>query len=207
MGNPLRRGDGVFTVAITLAALEDSDLADLNKSAMLLYIRFRHSCASGCACPASGTAGEAFRRLRQTKDANRPAPLAHSLLLPPFGGQSGGAVGPIEPICQPGRLMNWSNWGTAHVFAWESIWGEHLAVYGLPLSHCRRTYFGNVCGVFPLSLLVDAAKRQRECRTGRLSAAAQDRRALCRFPVGTSRPIGGVSDTGNSRTSTRDRKA
>lgn len=49
--------------------------------------------------------------LRQTKDANRPAPLAHSLLFPPFGCQSGGAVGPIEPICQPGRLMNWSNWG------------------------------------------------------------------------------------------------
>jgi hypothetical protein len=38
MGNPLCRGDGVFTVAITLAALDDSDLADLNKSAMLLYI-------------------------------------------------------------------------------------------------------------------------------------------------------------------------
>jgi hypothetical protein len=38
MGNPLRRGDGVFTVTITLAALDDSDLADLNKSAMLLYI-------------------------------------------------------------------------------------------------------------------------------------------------------------------------
>jgi hypothetical protein len=103
--------------------------------------------------------------------------------------------------------MNWSNWGVAHVFAWKCICAEHGARCGLPFSHRRRTYSCNLRRLFPLSLLVDAAKRQRECRTGRLSAAAQDRRALCGLPVGTPRPIGGVSDTGNGRTSPPDRKA
>jgi hypothetical protein len=160
-----------------------------------------------CACPACGTVGEArpFRRTcarRKTQVGRLRWRPHYSRLLAASNLES--AAGPIEPICQPGRLMNWSNWGAAHVFAWKCICAARC---GLPLSHRRRTYSCNVRRLFPLSLLVDAAKRQRECRTGRLSAAAQDRRALCRLPVGTSRSIGGVSDTGNSRTSTRDRKA
>src|SRR5262249_38785675 len=65
------------------------------------------------------------------------------------------------------------------------------------------------CGVrelFLRSLLVDAAKRHRESGIGRISAAAQDHRALCGFAVGPSRPIGSASDTCASRASTRARK-
>jgi hypothetical protein len=59
---------------------------------------------------------------------------------------------------------------------------------------------------WPRSLLVDAAKRLRESGIGRISAATQDSRALCRFALGATRPIRGVSDTCSNRTSTRDRE-
>src|SRR5215813_10182020 len=59
--------------------------------------------------------------------------------------------------------------------------------------------------LFLRSLLVDAAKRHRESGIGRISAAAQDHRALCGFAVGPSRHIGSA-DTCASRASTRVRK-
>ena len=34
----------------------------------------------------------------------------------------------IEPLCHPARLINWSSWGAADVFARESIWAEHLTL-------------------------------------------------------------------------------
>jgi hypothetical protein len=36
--------------------------------------------------------------------------------------------GEAEPVRHPARLMNWSSWGAAHVFARESIWAEHLTL-------------------------------------------------------------------------------
>src|SRR5215475_2343418 len=56
----------------------------------------------------------------------------------------------------------------------------------------------SLCGLFLRSLLVDAAKRHRESRIGRVSAATQDRGALCRFAVGAASPVGSAC-TGPSR--------
>jgi len=103
--------------------------------------------------------------------------------------------------------MNGWTWGVAHVFARESAGAEHPATRGLPLSRRRRICRCSVPRLFPRSLLVDAANRHGESRIGGISAAAQDRRARCRFAVGTSSPIGSVAaDTCSSRTGARDRK-
>ena len=72
----------------------------------------------------------------------------------------------------------------------------------MPLNRGSRNCPWSVRRLFLRSLLVDAAKRLRESRIGRISAATQDSRALCRFALGATRPIRGASDCGN-RTSTR----
>jgi len=63
--------------------LADSDLADLNKSATLLYIVGSDTSRSTvCTCRAGGTVGEPRPFRRTTKDAGRPPPLEHSLFPP-----------------------------------------------------------------------------------------------------------------------------
>ena len=103
--------------------------------------------------------------------------------------------------------MNEWTWGVAHVFARESVGAEHPATRGLPLSRRRRICRCSVPGLFRRSQLVDAANRHCESGIGRISATTQDRRALCRFAVGASSPIGSVAaDTCSSRTGARARK-
>src|SRR5262249_6618028 len=85
--------------------------------------------------------------------------------------------------------------GGAHVF----VWTEHLAIGGLPVRRGRRNGPCSLRGLFLRSLLVDAAKRHRESRIGRVSAATQDRRALCRFAVGAASPVGSAYDACPSR--------
>src|SRR5262249_29084960 len=91
-----------------------------------------------------------------------------------------------------------SRLGGAHVFALEFVWTEHPA-RGLPARRGRRNGACSLRGLFLRSLLVDAAKRHRESRIGRVSAATQDRRALCRFAVGAASPVGSAYDACPSR--------
>jgi hypothetical protein len=97
----------------------------------------------------------------------------------------------IEPLCRSARLMNRPK-GAVYAFTSGSICDEHLT-RGLPFG---RDGWGRHCSLrrlFPRSLLVDAAYRERECRAGRISAAAQDRRQICRRAVGPSGPLGSNS--------------
>src|SRR5262249_7406745 len=98
-----------------------------------------------------------------------------------------------------------SRLGGAHVFALEFVWTEHPA-RGLPARRGRRNGACSLRGLFLRSLLVDAAKRHRESRIGRVSAATQDRGALCRFAVGAASPVGSASDACPSRAGTRARE-
>ena len=54
--------------------------------------------------------------------------------------------------------------------------------------------------------MVNAAKCRHEFRIGRISAATQDSRTLCRFALGATRPIRGASDTCSNRPTPRGRK-
>src|SRR5262249_61023783 len=82
--------------------------------------------------------------------------------------------------------------GAVHAFTSESICDEHL-VRGLPPGRDGWSCHCSLRRLFPRPLLVDAAHRERECRAGRISAAAQDRRQICRRAVGPSGPLGSSS--------------
>src|SRR5262245_19631494 len=82
--------------------------------------------------------------------------------------------------------------GAVHAFTSEAICDERLA-RGLPLGRDGWHRHCSLRRLFPRPLLVDAAHRERECRTGCISAAAQDRRQICRRAVGPSGPIGSSS--------------
>src|SRR5215813_15572668 len=92
--------------------------------------------------------------------------------------------------------------GGAHVF----VWTEHLAIGGLPVRRGRRNGPCSLRGLFLRSLLVDAAKRHRESRIGRVSAATQDRRALCRFALGAASPVGSAPTCPSRAGGTRARE-
>ena len=83
--------------------------------------------------------------------------------------------------------MNWSSWGQ-HMYCAGIHLGRAPHSMRLPLSHGSRNFPWSVRRLFLRSLLVDAAKRLRESRIGRISAATQDSRALCKFALGATRP-------------------
>ena len=97
----------------------------------------------------------------------------------------------IEPLCRSARLMNRPK-GAVYAFTSGSICDEHLA-RGLQFGREGWSRHCSLRRLFPRPLLVDAAYRERECRAGRISAAAQDRRQICRRAVGPSGPLGSNS--------------
>ena len=95
--------------------------------------------------------------------------------------------------------------GAVHVFARESVWAEHLAIGGLPLSRDRRNCPWRLRGLFLRPLLVDAANHYCEFRTRWISAATQDSREICGCAVGAS--YRSAFDPDHGRASACDRKA
>ncbi len=93
--------------------------------------------------------------------------------------------------------------GTSEDYRLGTAVGILLAAYA---GFFLALYWLMLCGLFPRSLLVDAAKRRRKSRIGRISAATQDSSALCRFALGATRAVRGACDPCGNRTSGRGRK-